>query len=232
MLRTKRKFQILAALTALLLSAAGLGCRGFFVNPTLTTITVDPPTPTIQVAQAPLQMTATGTFNDGSSSTLEKNVFWSITPTSVATITSTGSLSGVSVGTATITASSVNITGTTTVTVALANVTSIQITPSNTSIEENGSQNYTASATVSGQTTPIDITGTATWTLTVGSSPGGAQVPSGLFTLSNTGTDEVVTPQSGAFPSLPYAVTVSATYPGNGNTIVTGTAQLTIESTP
>jgi trimeric autotransporter adhesin len=228
MLRTKRKFQILAALTALLLSALGLGCRGFFVNPTLTTITVDPPTPNIQTGQAPLQMTATGTFNDGSSSPLEKNVFWSSDATSVATITATGLLSPVAVGSATITASSVNITGTTTVNVTLPNVTSIQITPSNTSIAQSGVQDYTATATVTGQTTPVDITGTATWTLTVGSSPGGVAVASGLFTLSNTGTDEVITPQSGAFPSLPYAVTVSASYPGNDNTTVTGTAVLTI----
>jgi hypothetical protein len=64
----------------------------------------------------------------------------------------------------------------------------------------------------------------------VGSTPGGQQVPSGLFTLSNTGTAEVITPQSGAFTTLPYAVTVNATYPGNGNTTISGTAELTIES--
>jgi hypothetical protein len=53
-------------------------------------------------------------------------------------------------------------------------------------------------------------------------------VPNGLFTLTNTGTAEVVTPQSGAFPSLPYVVTVNATYPGNGNTTISGTGELTI----
>jgi trimeric autotransporter adhesin len=229
MLRTKRKLQILAAFAVLLLSAAGLGCRGFFVNPTLTTITVDPPTPTVPVSDQQ-QMTATGTFNDGSSSTLTANLFWSSTPTSVATISATGNVIGVSVGSATITASSANITGTTTVTVALANVTSIQVTPSNTSILQSGSQPYSAMATVSGQTNPVDITGTATWTITVGGSPGGADVASGLFTLSNSGTSEIITPQSGAFPSLPYAVTVNASYPGNGNTTVTGTAELTINN--
>jgi hypothetical protein len=226
MVKTKRNVRILAAFSALLISALGLGCRGFFVNPTLTTITVDPPTPTIQVGKQ-LPMTAIGTYDDGSSGT-PKNLFWSSTPTSVATIDASGNLSGIAVGSATVTASSANITGTTTVTVALPNVTSIQITPSNTSISQNGTQSYTASATVSGQMNPVDITATATWTITVGATPGGAQVPSGLFTLQNTGTAEVVTPQSGAFTTLPYVVTVNATYPGNGSTNITGTAQLTI----
>ncbi len=229
MLRTKRKLQLVAAFAVLFLSAAGLGCRGFFVNPTLTTITVDPPTQTIQVGNQ-LQMTATGTYNDGSSNTISSNLFWSSDPTSVATITAGGLVVGVSTGTATITATSANITGTTTVMVALPNVTSIQVAPSNTSISQSGSQSYTAMATVSGQTNPVDITGNATWTLTVGSSPGGVAVATGLFTLSNSGTAELVTPQSGAFPSLPYTVTINASYPGNNNTTVTGTAVLTIEN--
>jgi len=226
MLRTKRKLQLLAALAVLLLSATGLGCRGFFVNPTLTTITVDPPTPTVQVGKQ-LQMVATGTYDDGSSGS-PKNLFWSSTPTSVATIDNSGNLLAVAVGSATVTASSANITGTTTVTVALPNVTSIKLTPSNTSVSQNTPQNYTAAATVSGQLNPVDITATATWTITVGATPGGAAVPNGLFTLTNTGTAEVVTPQSGAFPSLPYVVTVNATYPGNGNTTISGTGELTI----
>jgi hypothetical protein len=229
MLKTKRKLQILAAFAVLFLSAAGLGCKGFFVNPTLTTITVDPPTPTVQQGKQ-LQMIATGTYDDGSTGT-PKNLFWSSTPTSVATIDTSGNLLGVAVGSATVTASSANITGTTTVTVALPNVTSIKVSPSNTSIAQNGVQSYTAMATVSGQMNPVDITATATWTITVGASPGGAEVASGLFTLSNTGTAEVITPQSGAFPSLPYVVTVNATYPGNGSTTITGTAELTISAT-
>ena len=226
MLRTKRKLQLLAAFSVLVLSAAGLGCRGFFVAPVLTTITVDPPTPTVLVGKQ-LQLVATGTYNDGSIGT-PKNLFWSSTPTSVATIDTNGNLLAVAVGSATVTASSANITGTTTVTVALPNVTSIQVSPSNVSISQSKTQSYTAMATVSGQTNPVDITATATWTITVGATPGGGAVPSGLFTLTNTGTAEVVTPQSGAFTSLPYVVTVNATYPGNGSTTISGTAELTI----
>ena len=61
-----------------------------------------------------------------------------------------------------------------------------------------------------------------------GSIPFEAQSGGVVVCDENTGTAEVVTPQSGAFPSLPYPVTVNATYPGNGNTTIAGTAQLTI----
>lgn len=221
--RTKRKLQLLAAFTVLLLCAVGVGCKGFFVNPTLTTITVDPASP--QVSQgANQQMTATGTFDDGSVSTSVANLSWSSTPTSVATINaSSGLLSGVSVGSATVTASSANITGTTSVTVVLANVTSIQVAPSSATITSSQSQPFTATATVTGQTTQADITGTAIWTITVA----GAAAPSGLFGLTFTNNQEVIS-VIGTPPQLPYVVTVNAAYPGNNGETVNGTATLTI----
>ncbi len=220
---TKRKLQLLAALTVLLLCGVAVGCKGFFVNPTLTTITVDPPSP--QVSQGSnQQMTATGTFDDGSVSTSVSNLTWSSTPTSVATINSTsGLLSGVSVGSATVTASSANITGTTTVTVVLSNVTSIQVAPSSATITSSQSQPFTATATVTGQTSQVDITGTAVWSVTVS----GAAAPSGLFSMTFTNNQEVIS-VTGTPPQFPYVVTVNATYPGNNGTTVNGTATLTI----
>ncbi len=50
-------------ITSLFCLTFGVGCRGFFVNPTLTTITVGPATPSVQQGST-LQMTATGTFDD------------------------------------------------------------------------------------------------------------------------------------------------------------------------
>ncbi len=220
---TKRKLQLLAALTVLLLCAVGVGCKGFFVNPTLTTITVDPPSP--QVSQgSSQQMTATGTYDDGSVSTSVSNLTWSSTPASVATInSSSGLLSGVSVGSATVTASSANITGTTTVTVVLANVTSIQVAPSSATITTSQTQPFTATATVTGQTSQVDITATATWTITVS----GAAAPSGLFGMTLTNNQEVIS-VTGTPPQFPYVVTVNASYPGNNGATVNGTATLTI----
>jgi uncharacterized protein YjdB len=219
-----RKVRIAAALAALVLFATMIGCKGFFVNPTLTTITVTPPTPQIEIGKT-LQMTATGTFDDGSVQTLSKNVAWTSDNEAVASVgASTGLITATGTGSATIAASSATATGSTSVSVVLANVTSIQVSPGNVSIKQNASQSYTAMATVTGQTSPVDITATATWSLTVS----GSAVPTGLFTTSNSGTAEVVTPQSGAFTSLPYTVTVNASYPSSSGGTVTGTALLTI----
>jgi len=42
MLSSKKKVQIASAFVTLLLCALAVGCKGFFVNPTLTTVTVGP----------------------------------------------------------------------------------------------------------------------------------------------------------------------------------------------
>ncbi|PYX62695.1 MAG: hypothetical protein DMG74_19860, partial [Acidobacteria bacterium] len=69
MLTAKRKLYLCLVFIALLGMIFAVGCRGFFVNPTLTTVTVGPSTPSIQQGKT-LQMTATGTFDDGSTKTL------------------------------------------------------------------------------------------------------------------------------------------------------------------
>src|ERR1700756_1531394 len=64
----------------LLLVACGMGCTGFFVSPTLTSLTIGPQNQTL-TANPPqsLQMSATGTFSDGSSQDLTGKVSWSLT---------------------------------------------------------------------------------------------------------------------------------------------------------
>ena len=57
---------LLATLVGLLLVA---GCADFWVNPALTAITVTPITPSITVGST-VQMIATGTYSDGSTSTV------------------------------------------------------------------------------------------------------------------------------------------------------------------
>ena len=163
MLSTKPKLQLLLAFTTLLLLALAVGCRGFFVNPTLTTVTVGPATPSIEQGQT-LQMVATGTYDDGSTKSLAgSNVLWSTDDVSVATISKGGLLTGVGLGSTTITASSGTISGSTTATVQLANVVSISITPTSGSITVGGTIFFTAIATVQGGQT-YDITDSAIWT--------------------------------------------------------------------
>ena len=85
MLNRKKKIQGLVAFTGLLLLAFGAGCKGFFVNPTLTSVAVGPQA-AIQQGKT-VQMTAVGTYDDGSTKNLT-NVFWS--PASVTAAPASG----------------------------------------------------------------------------------------------------------------------------------------------
>src|SRR5215469_8402806 len=145
----KRKLQLLGGFTVLLFVAAAIGCSGFFVDPVLTGLTVGPQSPNIQQGTS-LQMSATGTYDDGSHKTLTSSVFWSSSDTAVAPITSGGRITGTSSGTATITASSGAASGTSTVTVTLMNVTGITLQPPSLTIARGTSGTIMALATVTG----------------------------------------------------------------------------------
>jgi hypothetical protein len=161
MLTANRKLHLCFAFTALLELTFAVGCRGFFVNPTLSTVTVGPATPSIQQGKT-LQMTATGTFDDGSTKTLTTNVLWSTSDAATATVSASGVVTGVAPGTATITATSGTASGSTTVTITVANLISIAVTPTNPSIKQGAIQQFTATGTIQGGGT-VDLTNSASW---------------------------------------------------------------------
>jgi uncharacterized protein YjdB len=220
---TKHKLRIAGTFAALFTFALGISCTGFFQNPTLTTITVDPPTPSISQG-ATQQMTASATFQDGSTSTLTggtscsgNTVCWSSSDTTVATISTGGLLTGIAQGTATITAASGAITGTTTATVDLTNVTNFQIcegTFGATTSCSSGSTPLTWNATGSGQTETfiaqgssggqtIDLTASSTWTMT------SAAPAAGSVECTNRGVSpETCTVADGTTPGT-YAFSVT-----------------------
>src|SRR5882757_8636746 len=80
---SKRKFSVIAGFVALILLACAMGCHGFFVNPTLTGITVTCPAcssstaPNITGNGNSIQLLATGNYDDGSSKTLTSSLDWS-----------------------------------------------------------------------------------------------------------------------------------------------------------
>jgi len=219
MLSGKKKLQILGAFLMLLLFAAVVGCNGFFVNPTLTSIAVGP-TATIQ-QNGTVQMSAVGTYNDGSTSSLS-NVLWSTSDTSTATISTAGLVTGVAPGTATITGSSGTVSGTATITVALNNVTGITIDPTSANaIMNGGTAQFTAKATISGGS-PVDITDTATWSI---SAVSGGTGSTSDFAVSQGQNPAVVTVESTATIGEVATVTVSYT---SGSNIFTANAKLTV----
>lgn len=77
---------------------------------TLASVSASPASATIQVGQAQ-QFEATGSFSDGSSQTMTREVTWSSSATSVATIAPTGRATGVFAGTTTIAATSSALLG-------------------------------------------------------------------------------------------------------------------------
>ncbi|MEW5251396.1 Ig-like domain-containing protein [Microbulbifer sp. 2201CG32-9] len=109
------------------------------------------------------QLTAVGTFSDGSTLDLTNSVSWNSDNTAVATVDSLGEVTAVDVGSADITASQDGITSNTaTVTVTSAVLTSIQVTPAIVSLPKGNSEQLTAVGTFSDGST-LDITNSASW---------------------------------------------------------------------
>ena len=67
----RRKRHFVATLLTIVVASGGLvlpACKGFIVNPTLSSIALTPETPSVTVGSTE-QMTATGTYSDGSTKT-------------------------------------------------------------------------------------------------------------------------------------------------------------------
>lgn len=206
---SKRKLQLLLAFSALSMLGLGVGCRGFFVNPTLTSIAVGPQE-TIQQGKT-VQMSATGTFDDGSTKPLGSGVAWSSASQNVATISPSGLVMGVSPGQSTITGASGSVSGTATITVTLANLTAITVTPTNQTIRAGNSLQFTATGTANGK--QITITDSVNWTLNPNTLSGVSIDTSGNLTTQSSSVTASTTIQ------------VIATDPSSG---ISGTTNLTI----
>lgn len=220
----KQKLRLIGAVATLVILATGVACKGFFVNPTVTSITIDPPNPTLSVGGAPVQLTAAGTDSNGNPLTLTAGtscsgttVCWSNSDPTVATLSSGGLLTAVAAGTSTVTAASGTATATTTATVTLANVTSIVLVGSTSfSLAQDstatGSDCLTVTATSGGQ--PVDVTTSVTW---------------------QTGTPDIVQVQNGVTPmcvqslTTAGATTVFAQYISGNSTITSNSATVTVQ---
>jgi hypothetical protein len=211
MLSSKKKLQLVAAFATLFLFAVVVGCNGFFVDPVLTSIAVGP-TATINQG-ATVQESAVGTYNDGSTKTLSSGVQWSSSDSTAATVSNAGLVTGTAPGSATITAAYQTTSGTSSITVSLGNVTALKITPQSGTVAVNAvSLPFFAYATVAGDSTPVDVSPTATWTTS--SSTVTINVP------TTTGVGVTFT------DTVSETVTITATYVST--TTLNATATLTV----
>ena len=156
------------------------------------------------------QLTATGSYSDGSSQDLTTSATWSSSNPAVATVNSAGLATGKSNGSATIAAASGSITGTAPITVTIALV-SISVSPAVRTIAISTDQQFKATGTFSDGSTQ-DVTGTVTW----------ASAKSTIATVSNT------VPTKGLAQALAAGSSIITATSGS----ISGSATLTVSSTP
>ncbi|HET6215735.1 MAG TPA: Ig-like domain-containing protein [Acidobacteriaceae bacterium] len=194
----------LCVLTVLVIA----GCKGFFIGPALTTVTLAPSTPSIAIGKTQ-QMTATGTYDNSSTETITDSASWASSDVATATVSSTGLVTGIASGSATISATLVGVSGSTTVNVTVASLASISITQASQSISSGATQQYTAVGILQNGTT-VDLTSSVTWS---SSNTTVATIDSaGLATaqsLSSTGTTNI-TANSGSVTSNTAVLTVNS----------------------
>ncbi|MCU1287405.1 MAG: beta-propeller repeat protein [Acidobacteriales bacterium] len=164
------------------------GCSDFFVPlDALVSISIAPNNSTIQPGKTQ-QFTATGKLGDGTTRDVTSEATWTSSTPGTATITSAGLATAVAVGSTTITAASGGVTGTTTLTVSTQTVVSIAITPTNPTVNVGQTQQFTATATMSDNTTS-DVTSTVVWS---SSNPAIASVSAaGVATALTPGTTTI-----------------------------------------
>ena len=217
-----QKLRLIGALAALLTLALAVSCRGFFVNPTLTSVAVGPSGLSLNVNQT-FQMVATGTYNDGSQKPLTSGVVWSSDTSDVVSVGQmSGVVKGLQPGSANITGASgacASCSGSTMVKVVLTGVISITVGPGSQTVTRGGSPVFFTASALNGGA-PVDITSTATWNIL---DPSGANQNSNFTIQFVTGSGEEFLPASSA-AAVKYTVVVS--YP---NTTVTGSAFLTVQ---
>jgi len=225
------KLRVAGAFAALVGLALAVSCRGFFVNPTVQSITLQPPTPSLAVG-AQQQMQAWATDSDNNKYLLTKNVDWSlsgVTATnggSVMTLSSSGLLVATSIGSGTVNAASQGVSASTTATVVEL-TDSMTITPSTNSVVANG----TAIATYvirdqSGNDISSVVTLTAYTALTNGTTVSGITC---TYNASDNPPGQDCTADSSVITSGSETVFIVVTYSGYTGT-TTVSAQLTVSA--
>ncbi|WP_317202673.1 ice-binding family protein [Janthinobacterium sp.] len=108
------------------------------------------------------QFTATATYSDGTSSDVTASSAWNSASTNVATVLQNGVATGVTTGTAVVTATFAGKSNSQTLTVGSATLTSIAVTPSNAVIPVGDTQQFIATASYSDGSTGI-VTASSNW---------------------------------------------------------------------
>lgn len=217
---TGRKLLLTLVFTVVVALAFGVSCRGFFPPNSLTAISIQPPSPQIEVGSANAQtLQAWGTYQDNSRSQITSGVLWTTSDSNVLQIGPTsGVAAGVGTGgSATVTAAAQGLSTTASATVYLGSITSFEVctgTFGSTSCS-NGSTPlvWNADATLSTPTqtfvaqgvssgTAYDFTAASTWTVVT-------QPSTGTISCTNGGASPETCQVTQGATAGTYTVTVT-----------------------
>ena len=163
----------------------------------LTSLAVTPPTATLPRGTS-VDLVATGTFSDTTTQDLSTQVTWSSSAPAVAAVSSAGAVTALSLGTATITATSAGFAATADVTVTAATLQMIQVNPPNAMLALGLTRTFTATGIFS-DTSTQDLTTQVVWsssaptTASVSNATGSA----GLVTALAVGPTTITATRSG-----------------------------------
>jgi hypothetical protein len=162
------------------------------------------------------QFTATGVFNNGNRQDLTNSVTWSSSAQAVASINSAGLAFTGSQGIATISATQDALSGSTQFTVTAPVVQSITVSPSNATIPNGLTQQFTAIGTLTNHTV-VDITSTAQWAssfpsnISINATGLATALHHGTSTISASSGDVTGSVVAAVFPPLIRSLTISPT---------------------
>jgi Bacterial Ig-like domain (group 2) len=124
---TGEKVPLAIGFAVLLVAAFGAGCSGFWVPNSLSAMTIQPVSPSIQVGQSQV-LQAWGTYQDNTRKQITSGVEWTSSDTTVMTIGQTSGLAqAVTGGTSTITASAQGLSATASATAFFGTVNNFQV---------------------------------------------------------------------------------------------------------
>lgn len=141
----------------------------------LVSIAVTPRRPSLTPNHS-IQLSATGTFSDGSTQDLSSTVAWQSTPTGTVTVSGTGLATANLPGEVRVTAIEGDVTGADRLTVMLPRLVSIALSPQNISLTPSHSAQLKATGTYSDESTQ-DISASVTWGVS----------PNGIVAVSDNG---------------------------------------------
>ena len=130
-------------------------------QPALLTITVSPSQSSLPLGESE-QLTATGSFSDGSTQDLTQSARWSSSVLAIANVSAQGIVTGMGLGVAQLSATLPGVTGSTSVTVGAPALLSITVSPNPSTLPVGESVRLTATGNFSDGSTQ-NLTQSATW---------------------------------------------------------------------